>query len=157
MELHFQSSDISVSGNLLILNPYRFFQIYCIRAVWRGQAERAEPQLISACSCGESRPNGEASETFLLHRFLLAESAVPSGAQTPKWDTRASGNDWRGDGAFGAAATLPPGCDRCSRPVSVATRDRRSQQGAGFYWALKGCTGTVSPREAQRHERRGLH
>lgn len=31
-----------------------------------------------------------ASETFLLHRFLLAEGAEPTGAQTPKLDTRAS-------------------------------------------------------------------
>lgn len=132
MELHFQSSDISVSGNLLILNPYRFFQISCIRAVWRGQAERAQPQLISACSCGESRPNGEASETFLLHRFLLAESAVPSGAQTPKLDTRASAMSDAGT----ARLERRPRCLQAAAAAAARCPWRRETGGRNRGWFL---------------------
>lgn len=140
MELHFQSSDISVSGNLLIPNPYRFyFQIFCISAVRGGQS--AEPPLIFACS-GGSPPNGEASETFLLHHFLPAESAAPSGAQTPKLDTRASAMTDAETARLGAAAALPPG-GRPLQPLGVCGDERPSvATGAGFYRAPKRCTGT---------------
>lgn len=132
MELHFQSSDISVSGNLVSLNPYRFFQIYWIGAVWRGQAERAEPELISACSCGESRANGEASETFLLHRFLLAESAVPSGAQTAKLDTRASATT----DAATARLERRPRCLQAATEAAARCLWRRGTGGRNRGWVL---------------------
>lgn len=151
MELHFQSSDISVSGNLLIPNPYRFyFQIFCISAVGGGQS--AEPPLIFACS-GGSPPNGEASETFLLHHFLLAEGAAPSGAQTPKLDTRASATT----DAETVRLERRPRClqagDRCSRSACAEMRDRRSQRELVFTEPLNAAQELVN--RGRRRDMRG--
>lgn len=101
VELHFQSWDISVSENLLIPNPYRLFRFTIICALWGVAYATTKPRKTKNWSLvflrrlqSQRKRRGVRSETFLLHHFLLTETAVLSGAlsaaQSPKWDTRVS-------------------------------------------------------------------
>lgn len=137
MELHFQSSDISVSGNLLILNPYRFFSdlLYLCGLERPSRARRAKADLRLFLWRVLTKRRGVRNFPPPSFPPCGKRSAV-RGADTQIRHTCVC-DDGRGDGAFGAAATLPPGCDRRSRSVSVTTRDRWSQQGLFFTQPLK--------------------
>lgn len=162
VELHFQSSDIAGSETLGIPNPYADpSHRRCPRVRTRTSDPRA-PKNDLQCPPPPYERTSEASQTFLLHHFLLTEHALLveeaegggfGGTQrrtVPQMGCRCPGRRAPLRGTDGGV--LSPPFKR--RSPKMRGRNPASSRRSWFLRAaLKRSTGSLLPQKAWRHER----